>query len=244
MTVPVNYRLCMAGVGGTWDPGSVPAITPESYAEAQYAASVALNGVITVPGNELGFHIISTDYPGGPVMRTRWKLETYIYGPSLLLNTTEPHDSQLTMSTLLYPLSEQRQCVFDEAYPDMRFRGVFSTVVGALLLRHAWGDGPRTLTLNGFGSGTFTPTSLRFGDANDRNAMEVAYDGADKDIVAYPFVQGQNDRPPALWLVTEDQSAAWQISYCIAEPGHPSSERWDTDEQAVPSFTPLDWPVS
>lgn len=242
MTSASPYKLYMAGIGGTWNPGSVPAITPDTYGEAQYAGSQALDAVIGLADNELGFHIVSTDYPGGPVMRSRWRVETYVYGPRLQLNTTEPHDSQLTMSMLLYPLSERRQCIFDEAMPNMRFRGVFSTVIGALLLRHAWGPDARTLTLNGFGSGTFTPHTLRYSDSTNRTAMEVDYAAPDKDIVAYPYVQGESDRPPALWLVTDNLDTAWEVSYCVTGAELSPDQRWDMDIQPVPDFTPLDWP--
>lgn len=242
MTDP-DSSTYLASIVGTWNPGSVPAITPDAYASANAAIQAATDAVIGVVDSTIEFHVIATDESGGPVYRTRWRLEADASGPSLNLNTTEPHQSELTLLVRVYPRSQVRQVIVDEEMHDMPYRGVYAPIIGALLLRHAWGPGSRALSLTGFGTGTFEPTALRYREAWNSVVTELPYDTDDDNVTTFAIVRSVNERVPAMWLVTEeDQRKAWQISFCVNEPGQGPNDRWDTP-QSVPEFEPLPWPT-
>jgi hypothetical protein len=238
--LPLSIRL--ATITGTWTPSS-GTISADQRVQAQQAADQATKSATGVADGPMDFHIIATDYPGGPVYRTHWRLNTYISGPSLRADTTDPHPSQVQLMQVEYPHAAVRQVVADPAMLRMPYRGEMSSGVTALLARHAWGTEPRTLTASGFVTGTFTPETIRFGDMYNRGDIELPYDSTDDQLSTYAITQGQSGAPTAMWLSTDPvPGATWQISYCVAKRGQRLADRWDTP-QSAPEFTPLDWPA-
>lgn len=242
---PAGTRDYVATIVGTWDPGSVPALsTSPMHAAAQDAATSASQTALAIKDGMLEFYIISTDQPGAPVARTRWRVEATAAGPTLEFNTAQPHESELTLSVRIYPHSQTRQVVTDDAVDEMPYRGVLAPGVVALLLRHHWGPESRTLTLDGFGSGTFIPTALRFRDTWNSTTVEMAYDSNETVLAPYALIAANSFSPPAMWLTTtETPKKAWQISYCIRKEGETAQNRWDRSIQSAPEFNELTWPA-
>lgn len=237
---PPTIRL--ATITGTWTPSS-GTVSPDQLLQAQQAANLATKAVTGIADGPLDFHIIASDFPGGPVYRTHWRLTTHISGPSLRADATEPHPSQVRLMQLEYPHATVRQVVADDASLHMPYRGEMSNGVTALLARHAWGTEPRTLTASGFVTGTFTPETIRFADMYNRGTIEVPYDSTDDKLSTYAITQAQSGAPTAMWLSTDPvPGTAWQVSYCVAKRGQGLDDRWDTP-QSAPEFTPLDWPA-
>lgn len=238
-----NSTVYTASIGGTWAPGTIPAITPDNYQSAQAAAISALDTIIGITNSTVEFYVVYTPAPGAPVYRTRWRVEADASGPGMLLDTTIEHDSDITLLVRLYSYAEVRQVVADEDLHDMPYRGVYSPLLGALMLRRAWGTGARDVTLTGFGTGTFTPETLKFRDTWNSISYEIPYDTPAAQIGAYEITTSPNAAPPAMWLVSaDDLTQGWQVSYCVSTPGQPIADRWDTSIQPVPEFDPLPWP--
>lgn len=255
MTEPTSETDYTAVIHGTLDPGGIyPFASVQDYvmaqAEMDAATSHALGGTGTAD-----FYLIARTWLSQPPYRVRWTLDSEISGPSLDAAGPEDteHDALVRLTLRRYPLGDKRQIIIDPAdaeRPDMPYRDALSGVQAALLLRHLWGTGPRTLTLGSRGTVTFTPDRLEYTGPGQHAPTIVAYDA---DLVDYVFAEApQESRVPALWLATSaDASTAgtWKLSYC-AEPGTGIDERWDSADDPVPAFDPLNpappwhWPTS
>ena len=230
-----------ASIVGTWDPGSVIALTPDTLPDAQNALNAMTRSILGVEDNEIEFYIIASDYPGGPVYRARWRVEITAAGPTMRINNTSPHDSELTLSVSLYPHTEKQQVYADPEMPPMRYQGVLSPGVCAILLRHFWNTQTRQMTISGYGTGEFSADHLRFQDTFDWRTIQVPF-GDDWDAYACYAIIESPLNPPALWLVTtEDTPSSWQVSFCVADGASGLEDRWD-EHQDAPAFVPLDWP--
>jgi hypothetical protein len=240
---PAGTQFHVASIIGTWNPGSVPELSSSTYPAAQAAATKATRLMLGMVEPELEFHVVATDYPGGPVYRTRWRVRADVSGPTLGVGPAVAASAQVNLLVWIYPHTEVRQVVADPEMPDMPYRGVFGGVLAALLLRDLWGAGVRAVTLPGFGSGSFEPELLRYRDIFNSESITVPYEASDSEITSYVFVSNETGQPSGMWLATgENPQRSWQISYCVSSPEESIGERWDTMPQSVPAFEPLDWP--
>lgn len=240
---PAGTQMFVASIIGTWNPGSTPAITKSTYPTVQAAATKATRTMLGVVDQTLDFHVVATDYPAGPVYRTRWKVRADGSGPTLRVGPAVASTAQVNMLVWIYPHTEVRQVVADPEMPDMPYRGVFGGVLAALLLRDHWGPGVRAVVLPGFGAGSFEPESLSFRNVFNSETITVPYGASDSEISSYAFVSNETSRPPGMWLATDTEPRrSWQISYCVSAPDEPVENRWDTVPQPIPDFVPLEWP--
>jgi hypothetical protein len=236
--------MFVASIIGTWNPGSVPALTGSTYPAAQAAATKATRAMLGVVDQTLDFHVVATDYPGGPVYRTRWKVRADVSGPTLRVGPAVASTAQVNLMVWIYPHTEVRQVVGDPQMENMPYRGVFGGVLAALLLRDHWGEGVRAVVLPGYGAGSFEPELLRYRNVFNSETITVSYTASDSEISSYMFAANESNQPPGMWLVTDtDPQRSWQVSYCVSTPGDTVENRWDTTPQPVPAFVPLDWPA-
>lgn len=241
---PAGTQMFVASIIGTWNPGSVPALDSATFPAAQAAATEATRDLLGVVDQTLDFHVVATDYPGGPVYRTRWRVRADGSGPMLKIGPAEPSTAQVDLMVWIYPHTEVRQVVADPQMADMPYRGVFGGVLAALLLRDLWGPGARTITLPAVGSGSFEPESLRYRNVFNSDTVTVPYGADDSEITSYAFIVNDSGQPPGMWLATDaDPRASWQISYCVTSADQSVVDRWDTTPQPIPDFEPLEWPV-
>lgn len=233
-----------AVIRGTLDPGDIyPFTSTNDYVTAQAemdaATANALGG-----GGSADFYLIARVWTYQPVYRVRWMLDAELSGPSLRSDGTGAHESTVRMILRRYPLGDKTQIVTDPAddeRAEMPYRDALSGVQPALLLRTLWGTGPRTLTLSGRGTATFTPATLEFTLPGQYEPSIVAYDTA--TIAAYPFIEAQQDsRQPALWLARtgDPEGEGWKISYCAHPETGDVESRWDDPDEAVPEYAPLE----
>lgn len=231
----------LAKIKGTWNPGSIPAIEPAGYGNAQRAAAAATRSALGLPGDTLAFHLIGTTGPDSPVYRQHWKLFAYVGGPALRMGTPAEHDSEISLLLRAYPLTEVQHVTFDPDLPwDMPYGAVMAGVVPALLLRHRFGTGPRQLTIGSLGTGTFTPTVLSYPDLYAAvELVEVPYDT--QGLASYGFtLPAYSSSHSAMWLVTDD--GTWKVSYCAERVEQSYAQRWDDPDEPAPAFEPLPAP--
>lgn len=233
----------LATIKGTWDPGSIGALDYAAYYGAAQAASQATRSAIGYTSGWAGFHIVATRAPGGPVYRSRWKIQAMASGPALRPQSADPHDSQVNLLLRTVPFGGSEQVVYDDltlnATPEapMPFQGVLHSVVAALLLRAAWGAGPRSITVGSYGTGMFTPTELVYA-APSGAEVTLPYGDPAEDLAEYRINQMIDGDAPAVWLVTADRN--WKISYVVADPNsYSAADRWDTPDEPAPAFTAL-----
>lgn len=238
-TPSIGTRLYTATIHGTWNPGGIAPLDEQTFPHVQLAAADATRQLLGVDDNEIEFHLVATTHSGGAVYRSRWRVQASAFGPTLRLGTRDEHDAQVTLTMQVDSFAHHLQVVADE---DMPYRGVFSGVIPALLLRHHWGTEARRITISGAGTGTFTPRWLSYPERHGHGVITVAHDT--EHLPDYGFAEHVGSTvQPAVWLVTDDLRAAWKVSYCVPDLAMARSDRWDDPAQPVPDFTPLDWPA-
>lgn len=243
MSVPlyVDTRIYLASILGTWTPKGPVDLNAAAFPAAQAAANDATCNALGLTDRTMSFHILTQAGSGEPVHRTRWRLESQVSGPALRPSSTGPYPTEVSLYFRVYPHSDVVQTVSDPTTESMPYRGVLGEVVPAFLLRHRWGPRARTLTLDGFGSGSFQPNELRYSSLWGDRVMTMPYDDSSADYASYMLVGSARPDAPGLWLATDDDlSATWQLSYCVEQSTDSVSQRWDSPRQA-PGFEPVPW---
>lgn len=242
-----DVNVYRAAIGGTWDPGGLPVVTPATLHETSEAATTAVRALLgVVPGEQTEFHILTRMSPDRPVLRSLWRVQLDVIGPQLEVGATAEHESSVDATVTIYPFSELRQVSQDEGVFGTQHNYAMCGLVPALLLRHWWGPSVRPVTLPGLGSGTFTPQTLQWRPRpNTRAALVADYDA--DGLACYPFARMQGDaRPPSMWLAPDagDPQTGWKVSFCHAGPTAEATwpvDRWDDPAEQVPEFQPLTW---
>lgn len=229
-----------AVISGLWTPGTVPALTQGTYLSAQASADEATRVALDLDDGFLGFYLVATATPGGPVYRSRWKIAAEASGPTLRTGTTEAHEAQVWLTLRVYPRSEVQQVTYDQDhYDDMPFQGILAPVVAALLLRKRFGAAEREITVGSFGTGTFMPVELGFDGLYPPTPSTADY-GADGLAGYGTTLPAGTASHPTVWLSADGD--AWKVSYCVDQPSKTYEDRWDDPDEALPVFDPLPEP--
>jgi hypothetical protein len=236
----------IARLSGTWDPGTVPALSGDDLYTAQQEVRQTIAPMLGLAVPQLDFHIVSTLPSSSDVLRTRWRLTTRAGGPTLFGDTTDPHPSDIYYTLRLQPLTQVQQLEVDVTAPDWAYRGMLTGAISAFLLRKAWGTQPRQINVASFGTGTFTPSTLKFTSTDGLTQRTYPFeqnDFADFVIEADPNSSGHQ----AIWLVlgandVDGERTAYKLSYAV-QPGGPYDlgDRWDDPAEPAPDFTALEW---
>lgn len=243
---PVSEVEYVATIRGTLDTGSMyPFANMEDYlvtqAQLDAATTNLLGGVSTAD-----FYLIARVQPYEPVYRVRWMLNAQVSGPTLRSSGTtgQDHEAEIRLVMRRYPMggSATTQIITDPAddsRAEMPYRSALTGVQAALLLRHLWGAGPRSVTVGDRATVRFTPETLEFTGPAGYEPVVVDYDAP--SVAEYPFFLPENDgRQPALWMALDGagEGEGWKISYAT-EPATGPEERWDDPAEPVPAFAPL-----
>jgi hypothetical protein len=243
---PVPEAEYVATVHGTLDTGSIyPFTNTDDYvvtqAQLDAAASNALGGI-----SSADFYLIARLQPYEPVYRVRWMLNAQLSGPTLRANGAAglDHDASVRLVFRRYPMGSTSTAQIltdpaDDARVEMPYRSALTGVQPALLLRHLWGPGPRTITVGDRASVTFTPETVEYTGVGGYEPVQADYD--EPTLAEYPFFVPENDgRQPALWMALNGaaEGEGWKLSYAT-EPGTDRAERWDDPDEQVPPFAAL-----